>query len=81
MNHAQVLSAIEPLLVALRADGADVEVGGLEGPTVDLRLVLDTASCSDCVMPAPILTELFQGAVREAGFPAAVIRLTDPRES
>lgn len=81
MNESQVAAAIEPLLIALRTDGADVVVDGVEGSSVDLRLVVEGASCSDCVMPAPVLVELFQGAVRDAGFPVAEIRLADPRES
>lgn len=81
MNESQVASAIEPLVIALRADGADVIVDGIDGSAVDLRLVVEGASCSDCVMPASVLVELFEGAVRDAGFSVTEIRLSDPREA
>lgn len=81
MDESQVVEAIGPLAEALRADGADVVVERVDATTIDLRLVLDDASCAECVMPAPTLVELFEGAARGAGLPVEKVRLADPREA
>jgi hypothetical protein len=81
MQHGSLEQAIGPLVEALRADGADAEVTGVRDGTVEIRLVLEDASCAECVMPAGVLEPLFLDAIVKAGEPAQRVRLDDPREA
>jgi hypothetical protein len=79
VDVSEVREAIDPLVGALRADGADVVVQGVEGGQVDLQLLLEDASCTDCVMPAEVLEPLFLDALTSAGHQIATVQLDDPR--
>lgn len=81
MNDTDVRDAIGPMQEALRADGADVHVVGVDGGTVDLRLLVEDATCAECVMPQEVLEELLREAIVAAGHPVERVRLEDPRVS
>lgn len=79
MDESDVQQAIEPMVEALRADGADVDVTGIEGRKVDLALSVTGASCAECVMPGGVLEGLFLDALVSAGNGVDHVRLADPR--
>lgn len=79
MDELDVQKAIEPLVGALRADGADVDVARVEGGSVELQLIVEDASCADCVMPGDVLESLFLDAIVTAGHEVDRVRLADPR--
>lgn len=79
MDEADVQRAIEPLVLALNADGADVRVVEVDGRRVELRLSVADASCAECVMPGDVLEGLFLDALATAGHQVERLRLDDPR--
>jgi hypothetical protein len=81
VDHGDVRSAIAPLVEGLRADGADVLVERVTPAQVELRLVLEDASCAECVMPADVLEPLFLDAIATAGHEVATVAIQDPRRS
>lgn len=81
MDELDVQHAIEPLVGALQADGADVDVARVEGRLVELRLSVEDASCADCVMPGEVLEALLLDAIVTAGHDVERVRLADPRDT
>jgi len=63
-----------------RASGGDVQLAGVDGDTVNLRLVLETAHCVECVMPRPFLEQVALGVFQRNGVDAATVAIDDPRE-
>jgi hypothetical protein len=64
-----MLSIVEDVLIpfkpAFEADGARVEVGGVEGNMVTINVFVDSNTCRDCLLPAPQLQRLFRQALLE----------------
>jgi hypothetical protein len=81
VDAANVRTAIASLVEGLRADGADVVVERVEPAQVELRLVLEDASCAECVLPAEALEPLFLDAITTAGHDVVAVSLIDPRTS
>jgi hypothetical protein len=79
VDVTDVRSAIAPLAEGLRADGADVLVERVATDRVELRLVLEDASCAECVMPVEVLEPLFLDAITTAGHDVATVAIGDPR--
>ena len=65
---------LSPVRDILQADGGDIELVDFDGTTADLRLVLESAECADCVLPRPMLEDV---AAKLLGVP---VRIDDPRE-
>jgi len=61
-------------------DGGDVQLAGVDGDTVNLRLVLETAHCVECVMPRPFLEHVALDVFRRNGAHADTVVIDDPRE-
>jgi hypothetical protein len=79
----QVLQApLEELRAILTADGGDIQFDRFddEALTLRLRLVLESAECKECVMPAPILEDIALSAFQRAGAPVDRVIIDDPRE-
>ena len=74
------LGEVRPLL---RPDGGDLELLGLDDATgtVRLRLLLDDASCGECVLPRPILVDVVRHALDRRGADIAAVLIDDPRET
>jgi hypothetical protein len=72
--------AVEELRSLVRADGSDLTVTGIDGDTVQLRLVIDDASCADCVMPRAFLEDLALDIVQRTAPAVTHVEIDDPRE-
>ena len=72
---------LEELRAILNADGGEMELDGFdeETLTVRLRLVLESAECKECVMPAPILEDIALASFQRAGAPVDRVMIEDPR--
>jgi hypothetical protein len=72
---------LEELRAILNADGGEMELDGFdeETLTVRLRLVLESAECKECVMPAPILQDIALASFQRAGAPVDRVLIDDPR--
>lgn len=65
---------LSPVRDILQADGGDIELVSFEGGTAQLRLILETAECAECVLPKPILEDV---AAKLLG---VKVTIDDPRE-
>ncbi|HSO95571.1 MAG TPA: hypothetical protein VLV81_05985 [Acidimicrobiia bacterium] len=67
----------------LGPDGASVTVDGWDTETgrLDLRLVLESPACAECVVPRPMLDRLLLDALRRHVSAVRAITLVDPREA
>ena len=75
-----VAAALDEVRGLVSADGGDVQLEGLDGATVRLRLVLETAHCVECVMPRPFLEQVSLGVFQRNGVAADAVAIDDPRE-
>ena len=75
-----VAAALDEVRGLVSADGGDVQLDGIDGSTVRLRLVLETAHCVECVMPRPFLEQVSLGVFQRNGVPADVVAIDDPRD-
>ena len=80
MTDAAVAAALAELRGLVSADGGDVALDAVDGTTVRLRLVLETAHCVECVMPRPFLEQVALGVFQRNGVAADTIAIDDPRE-
>ena len=75
-----VTAALDEVRGLVSADGGDVALDGIDGATVRLRLVLETAHCVECVMPRPFLEQVSLGVFQRNGVPAESVSIDDPRD-
>jgi hypothetical protein len=55
IDDATAAGGLAALREFLQADGADVELAGIEGGTLRFNLLLADARCAECVVPRPLL--------------------------
>ena len=70
---------VEELALGLRADGADL-AATQSGQRIVFELSIPDQACAECVMPAPVLTDMFQRRVDAAFGPGLTVEIDDPRE-
>lgn len=74
-------AALAELQAVVRADGGDLVVMRHEAEAVDLRLVVETAHCVECIMPRPFLEQVALNMFERAGAAVNEVHIDDPRES
>jgi Fe-S cluster biogenesis protein NfuA len=75
----QIVAALSDLRDALQADGADLAVVGVDGPTVRVRLIVGPETCHECIMPKDFLEEVLLMRLREHFPEISCVQLEDPR--
>lgn len=76
----QIMTALHNVRLALQADQADVAVVGLDGSTLNLDLIIGPDTCTDCMMPRPVLEDIMLRHVRASMPLVQHVSLNDPRE-
>jgi hypothetical protein len=73
---------LDELRALLDVDGGGLELDGVDeaARTVRLRLVVETAECPECVMPADILEDIALAQFQRAGAGVDRVVIDDPRE-
>ena len=70
IDESELVPALEEIRSLVQADGGDMllksveEIGG--GATVNLQLVVEGASCVECVMPREFLEQIALGLLQES---------------
>ena len=80
MDETTITPALDELRGLVQADGADMTVTSVDGSTVNLQLVVETASCVECVMPREILEQVALNIFQRNGVDADPVVIDDPRE-
>lgn len=78
-NDLDLSAGLGELRDLLRPDGADLELLGLVGRQVHLRLDLSNVECLDCVVPPELLADLVRDGLRRRVAPDLDVILDDPR--
>jgi len=80
MDDASITEGLDEVRGLVNPDGGEVELVRVDGDTVRLRLVLETAHCVECVMPRPFLEQVALDVFRRNGAAADSVVIDDPRE-
>ncbi len=78
-NPAPVLEALEMLRGGLQADGADLQLVGVQGGEVRVALVVTPETCLECIVPGPVLHKVIETSLRRAWPEMRSLQLEDPR--
>ena len=79
-THERAAQALEGLREGFQADGADLELVGVEGLTARVRLVVTDETCQECIVPGPMLQQILGAAIRRACPELEIVEVEDPRE-
>ena len=79
IDHATADAALAPVRELIEADGGAVELTGTTADTVQIRLILDTAECAECVMPKPFLETVALDLLAPALPGLTGVEIDDPR--
>ena len=82
LDEATITPALDEVRSLVQADGGDMELVSLDGSagTVSLRLVLEGASCEECVMPRDFLEQIALDILRRSPSGVSSVSIDDPRE-
>lgn len=72
-------ATIESLREGFQADGADLELLGLEAGVARVRLVVTADTCMECIVPTPMLHGILDASLRQAVPNLLRVDLEDPR--
>ena len=81
IDRTTVEAALEDVRALVAADGGDLVLTALEGDTVTLTLVLDSAECRECVLPGAFLEQVALDMLAPAVDGLAAVLIDDPRTS
>ena len=79
-DDSDLAPSLEQLRGLVSADGGDVVLDRVDGATVRVRLVLESAHCVECVMPRPFLEQVALDVFRRNGVELDAVAIDDPRE-
>ncbi len=80
MDDSAVTAGLAEVRALVSPDGGDVVLDRVDGTTVRMRLLLETAHCVECVMPRPFLEHVALDVFRRNGAIADAVVIDDPRE-
>jgi len=82
LDEATIVPALDEVRSLVQADGGDMELVSLDDSagTVSLRLILEGASCEECVMPRDFLEQIALDVLRKSVPAVAAVSIDDPRE-
>ena len=85
MSDTADLTVLQPALDEVRgiisADGGDILLTSVDGSTVNLQLVVQGASCAECILPRELLEQVTLDIFQRGGTGVTAISINDPRES
>jgi Fe-S cluster biogenesis protein NfuA len=77
------LDALEHVRSLVQPDGGDIEMVSIDPGTgvVNLRLLVEGASCKECIMPRSILEDIAADVMRKTLPDLGSVSIDDPREA
>ena len=80
ITAAEIAPTLEEARQLVQADGGDMELVSTDDSTVNLKLILEGASCVECVMPKMFLEQIVLDMLMRAGHGVSAVAIFDPRE-
>ncbi len=80
INATEIAPTLEEARQLVQADGGDMELVSTDDGTVNLKLILEGASCIECVMPKMFLEQIVLDMLTRAGHGVSAVTIDDPRE-
>jgi Fe-S cluster biogenesis protein NfuA len=81
VDEATITPALDEARALVQADGGDMRLVAIDDAgTVSLELVLEGASCAECVMPREFLEQIVLDMIKQKTSAVAAVRIDDPRE-
>ena len=80
INAAEIAPTLDEARQLVQADGGDMELVATDEDTVSLKLILEGASCVECVMPREFLEQIVLDMLKRAGHGVSAVAIEDPRE-
>ena len=80
INATAIAPTLEEARQLVQADGGDMELVSTDNSTVSLKLILEGASCIECVMPREFLEQIVLDMLTRAGHGVSAVTIEDPRE-
>lgn len=80
IDEATITPALDEARALVQADGGDMQVVGIDDATVKLKLILEGASCAECVMPRDFLEQIVLDMLKQKVPAVAGVSIEDPRE-
>ena len=80
MDESTIAPALDEIRGLVQADGGDMTLAGVDGSTIRLQLVVESATCVECVMPREFLEQIALDIFRRGGVAADAVSIDDPRE-
>ena len=71
--------ALEDVRALVAADGGELALTSIDGDTVHVALILDTAECRECVMPGALLEQVALDMLQPNVSGLAAVVVDDPR--
>ncbi|HKP17919.1 MAG TPA: hypothetical protein VJT84_05520 [Gaiellaceae bacterium] len=76
---SQLAAGLADLRESLQADGADLELEGVEDGVATVRLLVGPETCLECIVPKPILESVVLVALQKHDASIARVDVVDPR--
>ena len=80
INATEIAPTLDEARQLVQADGGDMELVSTDDDTVSLKLILEGASCAECVMPREFLEQIVLDMLMRAGHGVTAVAIEDPRE-
>jgi len=80
INATEIEPTLEEARQLVQADGGDMQLVSTDDGTVNLKLILEGASCVECVMPKMFLEQIVLDMLTRAGHGVSAVSIFDPRE-
>ena len=80
IDAATIEPALDEARALVQADGGDMKLTGIDGSTLNIELILEGASCAECVMPREFLEQIVLDMVQQKVSAVSAVTIDDPRE-
>ena len=80
INATEIAPTLDEARQLVQADGGDMQLVSTDDGTVSLKLILEGASCVECVMPREFLEQIVLDMLMRAGHGVTAVAIEDPRE-
>lgn len=80
LDETTITPALDEVRALVQADGGDMVLRSIDGATVNLELVVEGASCVECVMPREFLEQIALDVLRKQVPAVGAVVIDDPRE-